>query len=350
MTLALLVGLALPGARASAEYEINFTDFLQLAGEEEPETGEVVNAIELNPAKAEDIKTIGEEELLKSTSEKDEQTVADRIEERCSNAEQCTCGSTCHSCGAPCSSCGSTCESCGAACGSLCCDAPSQRHVYAEAQLMALRAHVGESLVGKLRETYELSPRYVVGYENARGLGGRVRYWSYDRNTPELGRGGDHLLLDFDVVDIEGTTHFANKWMELILAGGFRWADVQMVANGLASRNDMPGGSVAVDFRGVICHDCKRNLHWSSVGGIRWSIFGGDWEGPSNGVIDPTRDDNIVVHELYGGAELRRHGKIDRYARLVFEVQNWRSDALAEETDISSIGFIGPRLDVGLSF
>jgi hypothetical protein len=112
----------------------------------------------------------------------------------------------------------------------------------------------------------------------------------------------------------------------------------------------MPGGSVAADFKGVICHDCKHNLHWSSVGGARWSVFGGDWEGSPNNFIGPIRDDNIVVQELYGGVEVQRHGRIDRFARFVFEAQNWRSDALENNTNISSIGFIGPRLDVGVHF
>jgi hypothetical protein len=91
-------------------------------------------------------------------------------------------------------------------------------------------------------------------------------------------------------------------------------------------------------------------LAFRSVGGARWSIFGGDWE-CSRGLVPFTRDDNITVSEIYGGVECSQcyRGR-DFYLRLVMEAQNWRSDALGEATDVDSIGFIGPGLDLGVNF
>jgi hypothetical protein len=54
---------------------------------------------------------------------------------------------------------------------------------------------------------------------------------------------------------------------------------------------------------------------------------------------------------LYGGVELaRRFRAVDVHARLLFEMQNWKSDVLAEDADIESIGIFGPGLQLGAEF
>jgi hypothetical protein len=231
-----------------------------------------------------------------------------------------------------------------------CNDQRARRRINADVELMALRAHFGEEAVGKLAEKYELSERFVLGLENPTGTGGRIRYWTYDRTTPNL-QGGTDIRFDFDVVDFEGTSHIRIKNFDIVIAGGARWADIKIDTDGGRSRNDMPGATVAADLTGLICRDCNLGLEWRSVTGIRWSIFGGDWEGGATGLIEPTRDDNIIVQEIYGGVECVCHRcGHDMYARLVMEAQNWRSDALGENTDVDSLGFIGPGLNLGMNF
>jgi hypothetical protein len=79
--------------------------------------------------------------------------------------------------------------------------------------------------------------------------------------------------------------------------------------------------------------------------------MGGDWEGDAGGFLDPVRDDNVVVEELYGGVEyLCVRGDYDLFARLIFEVQNWHSDAAAQDAGADSIGFVGPGIEVGMMF
>jgi hypothetical protein len=254
----------------------------------------------------------------------------------------CGCGCSHDGCCNCCSQ-GGCCSCCDA-----CCDKTPGK-IYFDAELMALRAHFGEEAVGKLAEKYEMSERFVIGTENANGIGGRVRYWTYDRETQNL-QGGTDIRFDFDVTDFEGTTHFGTKHFDLLLAAGVRWAEIKIDTDGGRSRNDMPGATFALDLRGLICTDCQRGLQWHSVGGARWSIFGGDWE-VGNGLIDDTRDDNITVMELYGGVECSKccRGR-EMYARLVMETQNWRSDALGEETDVDSLSFIGPGVNMGMRF
>jgi hypothetical protein len=229
-----------------------------------------------------------------------------------------------------------------------CCTAPPPTGVYhAEVQLYWMRAHVLESSVGKLSEKYELSPRFIVGYEDAGGVGGRARYWTYGRWTPNLG-GGDEIRFEMNVIDAEVTSRFRTARADLIVAAGFRWADVEIVLGDDAVSADMPGFTFAADLRTSMCRD--RCSEWAAIGGARWSILGGDWEG-DGGFLEPVRDDNVVVQELYLGAEyIRSYRDYDLYGRLKFELQNWHSDAAAQGAGTDSISFVGPGVEFGMMF
>jgi hypothetical protein len=225
---------------------------------------------------------------------------------------------------------------------------PTRGMFYAETQLMFLRAHVLEDSIGKLSEQYELTPRFIVGYETPNGLGARARYWTYGQTTPNLQNDND-LRLDFDVIDVEGTGRFRTSRTDLVIAGGFRWlnADIQVDDESIGS--DMPGITLAADLRSMICGNYRSE--WSGVCGVRWSLMGGDWEGQDTAFNEPVRDDNMVVHEIYGGFEYLRHYRgCDMFARLVFEVQNWHSDSFSQNAGTDSIGFIGPGVHVGGTF
>jgi hypothetical protein len=238
------------------------------------------------------------------------------------------------------------CDSCSAVAGE---SRANRRRITADVELMALRTHFSDTVLGKLGERYELSERVTVGVERPNGIGGRIRYWWYDRTTPNLS-GGSSLRVDFEVVDFEGTTHFGTENFDLLLSSGIRWADVRIDIDAGRCRNDMPGGSFGLALRGLICKDLDSGLIWHSVSGARFSIFGGDWE-LSHGLVGPIRDDNLTVVEIYGGVECAGYCRgHEVYARLVFETQNWRSDALGATTGIDSIGFIGPGLNLGVNY
>jgi hypothetical protein len=235
------------------------------------------------------------------------------------------------------------------ACCEMCTNEPVKRKIIADVELMAQRTHFSEIPLGKLAEKYELSEKITLGVENPHGIGGRIRYWTYDRTTPNM-QGGSDLRVDFDVIDFEGTTRFGNEYFDLTLSGGVRWADIKIDIDQGRTRNDMPGASFGLDLRGLICHDCEKGLDWRSVSGARFSVFGGDWEN-SHGLIPATRDDNITVMEIYGGVEgtCCCHGR-ELYARFVMEAQNWRSDALGEAIGIDSMSFIGPGVNLGINY
>jgi hypothetical protein len=174
--------------------------------------------------------------------------------------------------------------------GGVPCDCEPRRIYYAQGEILALRAHFGETALGKVAEKYEASERLVIGVENHWGAGGRVRYWSDDRTTPIYGGTSNSIRFDFDVVDVEGTTRFATDRFDLVFAGGVRGADIKIDIDSGRSRNDMPGGTVAAELRALICRDCDYGLEWRSITAARVSIFGGDWEGGAGGLITPSRD------------------------------------------------------------
>jgi hypothetical protein len=236
---------------------------------------------------------------------------------------------------------------------------------YAETQIMFLRAHVSEEAIGKLSETYEISPRFIMGYETCSGIGARARYWSYNETTENRDLPNADLELDWNVYDVEGTARFRTDRADLVVACGFRWTDASLEINEASISSDMPGITLAADARAWICQSCKSQ--WSAVAGARWSILGADWEGETNTTGNGPaavewRDDNIVVQELYGGFEyLRYYGHCNVFARIVLEAQNWRSDTLGsnnigfggqQQTDYSlkSLGFFGPGIHVGATY
>jgi hypothetical protein len=228
-----------------------------------------------------------------------------------------------------------------------CCAEPLSAVYYADVQLFFMRTHILETAIGKLSEKYELSPRFILGFEGPGGVGGRARYWTYGRWTPNLDGGA--IRVDMDVIDFETTCRFRTSRTDLVIAGGIRWTDMDIALGASEVENEMPGATVAADLRTAMHRDGCRE--WAAIGGARWSLLGGDWEGDSGGFVNPVRDDNVVVQELYGGVEyFRTCPNYDLFARLIFEIQNWHSDAAAQDAGADSIGFVGPGLEIGMMF
>src|SRR5829696_2681060 len=87
---------------------------------------------------------------------------------------------------------------------------PPQPGFFVDAQLLKFNSDI--------RESYELSPRYVFGYDDV--LGARVRYWGYDHNTQwQEGIATNTNRLDFDVIDLEATTHVRYEGSDFLFAG-----------------------------------------------------------------------------------------------------------------------------------
>jgi hypothetical protein len=222
-------------------------------------------------------------------------------------------------------------------------------HFSADVELMLLRPQIAETAIGKLSEEYQFSPRFILGAQGVGNLDARVRYWHYDRTTDLLGT-PDDIRLKFDVLDVEAVHRFAARRSELTLAAGVRLAGIHLtdIAD-FQSDADLIGITMAGD--GLTPLGYFPGGHLGLVYGGRLSILGGNWRGDDSQFVDgQQRNDNVLVHELYGGVEIaRRVRAIDLHARLVFEMQNWKSDVLADR-DFESIGFFGPGLELGADF
>lgn len=266
----------------------------------------------------------------------------------CGNGCCDSCGCD-NGCGDSCCGCCDCCNSCGGGGGA-----------YGQVELMFMRAHILEDTFGKLAEEYELAPRFVIGAENCYGLGARLRYWHYGNhldfvdNNPAIPGG---LRTEIDVFDGEVTNRLQLCRTDVTLAAGVRIANLDLTWGGDNDGVDLIGGTVAADVESLLC--CYCSSYASVIYGGRLAILGGDWDfqstTPPGGV---SRDDNVVVNEIYGGVEFGccQNG-FDIYSQLKFEIQNWRSDVLTRWAPANpdpfygtSVGFVGPAFVFGVGY
>jgi hypothetical protein len=252
--------------------------------------------------------------------------------------------------GQPCGNC-RQCQN-GMGCNQCCDPAPSRAQISGDVELMLLRPQIAENELGKVSEDYQFSPRLTIGLRGVGNLDGRVRYWHYDRNSDLLGT-DDDIRIRFDVLDVEALHRFAWRRSELTLAAGVRLAGISLDdAEDEEASAQFIGATLAAD--GATHLVCFNGGHFGWVYGGRLSILGGDWgaDDDSEFVDGQTRNDNVLVHELYGGIEIaKRIRALNVHARLLFEMQNWKSDVLAEgPSDVQSIGVFGPGLQLGAEF
>ena len=221
----------------------------------------------------------------------------------------------------------------------------SPSRLFMDVEFNFFRTHMVDNPLGKLSEKYEFSPRVSLGFRDTGKLDGRARYWSYDHDTRTLS--GSTINVEFDVLDLEGTHLFLGRRSELQLASGLRLASIDLSEGGTTAGADLLGITLAADGRTYLREFHDGLFTW--VYGGRLSVLGGDWGGEAGNafVSNLTQDDNVVVHELHAGIDYAFcHGEFDLHTRLGFEMQNWHSDALAQ----NSIGIIGPSFLFGAEF
>jgi hypothetical protein len=229
------------------------------------------------------------------------------------------------------------------------CDVPRARaQVSADVELMWLRPQIAETTAGKLSEELQFSPRIILGLRGAGNFDGRIRYWRYDRESDVLGTDED-IRIKFEVFDFEAVHQFAARKSEITVSAGLRLARIHLsdLEDARCSTN-LLGLTMAAD--GMTPLGNYPAGHLGLVYGGRLSILGGKWntDGNSQFIDQRVRNDNVLVHELYGGVELARQLRaFDVHVRFLYEMQNWHSDALAQDGDLESIGVLGPAVQIG---
>jgi len=189
--------------------------------------------------------------------------------------------------------------------------------------------------------SYNPTPRVVVGYQNACGLGVRMRFWDYDHSAPEpLGIPGATLDTDTFNIDLEAfKTVQLTDLTTVEFSGGIRYNDFRETLNGL--------GSLGTSFTGI-----------GGIAGVkaRCQMLGGAGYVSVNGAI--IKDDqsfqglgppfsllNIVTQtELGAGYEWATYtsGGARVWLRAGYEWWIWTGygDPFGDQPDNSFVGFV----------
>jgi hypothetical protein len=196
----------------------------------------------------------------------------------------------------------------------------------------------------------EFAPRLIAGYDDV--LGARVRWWTFDRATMIHGSGVvSNEQFNFDVIDLEATTHLRRDDFDFLLAGGARLASIERNVvyfeewQTTHEQGQFGGLTLAGEGRASI----YANDTWgaSLIGGARLSMLKGGWTGESfSASFRPDwLNDRYTVPELFAGIEAH-YGRA--FSRLTVEMQDWRGSdigAFRHDYDLTGFGF-----DLGWSF
>jgi hypothetical protein len=202
------------------------------------------------------------------------------------------------------------------------------------------------------------SPRVWLGYQNASGVTGRVRYWQFDHSQSTSGGAlpDADLGLEAQTLDLEfgQVGHFCG-W-ECEATGGVRWA---MIRGDM--RVDFDGSDVILGrrFEGVgptVAFATRRPFGcWglAVVGSMRASLVYGngtlsvegdpveDLFGAAGSLTADLGDDFSQIYEIRIGGEWSRAFRSGAVltASAVLETQSW---------EVQHLGFIGPAFSLAI--
>lgn len=211
---------------------------------------------------------------------------------------------------------------------------------YAGVDIPVLKPHLGALGVSVLGTDvgitpsydYNVGPRLWLGWDNAEGLGVRVRYFTFDANAAQS--------LEAQTFDVEATQRGYLGNLHFQLAGGFRYAKME---TGLGLPGTMFGGEIpfsggiGMDFEGVgptVAIDVRRPFGshgLALLGGARSSWMYGQTDIHLTGDLGSIpvgiyADDHMMqINELSLGIEwsrsFERGGKVAVAA--LWEAQAW---------------------------
>ena len=230
---------------------------------------------------------------------------------------------------------------------------------FAATEFIATNSHVGRAEFGPWTDDGVLSLRFILGYEDPRGLGIRARAWGL----------GQEDCADFEDVDLQAGAFDLDLYKrffiddaELVLGGGAssRGLEFQQDGNG---HSRFEGGGISMFTEGFLPLIEFPNCEIGQTGRVRATLLTGDWhdtsaQGPDGAplpgnIVPGTDHDGMTVFEFGWGLEFRRRfGEADDhswYVALLAEHQRWQSDWMSSFMG-SSISFTGLNLSSGVSW
>jgi len=180
---------------------------------------------------------------------------------------------------------------------------------------------------GGAQQNFNPAWRTWIGYQNADGLGARMRYFEYNRSAAGAAA-GSNLGVEFRTLDAELTQAVDFRRWNLLMSGGIRYAESGV------TRNDpnviAPINSGFSGFGLTTSATATRDLNQSGslrfVAGSRWSaVYGNSSNTSPAGVVTTNRDDLANILELNIGPQYRRRLRNGAYltSTIGLEAQYW---------------------------
>lgn len=203
---------------------------------------------------------------------------------------------------------------------------------------------------GAAAMNFNPSQRYWIGYQSADGLGGRIRYWEFDRGA--AGAGGAGVGVEYRNFDAELTQTVDFKRWNLLGSAGLRYQETGMNVGTVFFGGlplDFGFDGVGLTFSGTATRDLNQSGTWRFASTARWSAVygnskasvGGALGGFGAGVV--ARDDLVNIVEINIGPQYRRRLANGSYLTMGAGVEaQYYSNAL----DLP-IGPIGVGIDTG---
>jgi len=204
---------------------------------------------------------------------------------------------------------------------------------------------------GAVAMNFNPSQRYWIGYQSADGLGGRIRYWEFDRGA--TGAGGAGVGVEYRNLDVELTQAVDFKRWNLLGSAGLRYQETGMnVGPSLFAGLPLDFGfdGVGLTFSGTATRDLNQSGTWRFASTARWSAVYGNSKANVGGVLGGglgagvvSRDDLVNILELNIGPQYRRRLSNGSYLTMGAGVEaQYYSNAL----DLP-VGPIGVGIDTG---
>jgi hypothetical protein len=208
---------------------------------------------------------------------------------------------------------------------------------------------------GAASMNYQPAYRVYGGYQNADGLGARIRYFEFDRGTTLA---TNQFGVEARYLDLEATQAVDFRRWNLLVSGGLRYAEYSLdrtIGVGTA-RTGVLGGfdGIGLTFGVQGTRDLNRSGSLRLVTSGRWSAVYG------NGSIDTTpatpggvavRDDLAQILEINVGPQWRRKMRNGGYLTLGagFEAQYWASALPQTPLTVGTAGTNGSGIDAGFA-
>lgn len=188
--------------------------------------------------------------------------------------------------------------------------------------------------------------RIYLGRQNADGLGGRLRFFEFDRGVTN---GTSILGVEARYLDAEMTQAVDFRRWNLLFAGGLRYAQIE---GNSGVNTALPGfgfDGFGLTFAGQATRDLNKSGSLRMTSGARWSAVYGNSSTSLNGApgVTRNRDDLVNILEINIGPQYRRQLRNGAYLTFGggFEAQYWSNPVSVAAVPLgiaaSDIGFAG---------